>query len=61
MKTWEKRIKKCQKKHRPKLKNWQKDGFSIKENEKIIRFYKLLRSESGISYYILLSTHLLTH
>ena len=66
MKTWQKRVRKCQKKHRPKLKNWQKDGFAVKENEKITRFYKLLQRESGISYNRLLLrsnslTHLLTY
>ena len=38
--TWERRLEEAKKKHRPKLKDWSRDGFAIKRNSD----FELLRS-----------------
>ena len=36
-KTWERRLDEAKSKHRPKLKNWSRDGFAFQRNEDFLR------------------------
>jgi hypothetical protein len=44
MKTWERRMVDAKKKHRPKLRNWEKDGFCLQR----LNDFKLLAGKGGV-------------
>jgi hypothetical protein len=58
LRTWERRVLECKKKHRPKLSNWQRDGFGTKRADSFEELKSKYVTDDQLSIERIESTHL---
>jgi hypothetical protein len=47
--TWERRVQECKKKHRPKLSNWERDGFGTRRAQEFDELQVKYHEENSVS------------